>query len=1497
MRKPRRFGREKSCISHISLREIWGTHRCCWAKLAVVITAGLLCCKAQAANCNLASGASQSAIVAALAAASAGTCSGGPNVVTFAPGGTFGPITSTVTIPCGANMFGSTVPYSQTPNQTATITGSPSFTGWGFQTTAGCSAPQTIQYLAWNGEQPTVSGGGGGFLEIVAGTANLTVQNNWLHGVTAPSTDGGATGQNIQANLINFGGGISGAVTNNVTIQNNIFGSTSLSDCAGAMTEVDTENGGGYCNGIGIGANVVNVTVQNNIFHYLEEGVKFYEGQGECNPLTVNGNDFSHIQRIMYETQCNNITAAMNMNIEYNSFHDRGNSGISGQQNYDLSVANGCTSPTPNNPTNCVTNIDYNFDLGPNGQADVGVEVWGGTGTNANYNLLQGYLYNGITWSASGLFTFNNNTFNLVANGPDNTNCTLGTGGFWNREKNGETATPSCTGNTFSNAITGTIASAAPTLSPASGSFSGSVVVTLTNPGLNRDANTTDWCTTDGSTPVPGSGTAVPHYNGGSLTITSTTKLQCVGMWGAPNQPYSYTSGYGYVPSSLVSATYTAASGYYLSPSGSDSAAGTSSAPWLTPNHALSCGQTITALPGTYAAANFQSGHWGTVSCPAGNNVVWLQCQTFDACKITSASGDAMWVDQSYWGVQGWENSTSVTANGACFHAGPSGSSTIHHIIFANDVANGCMGGGFTAYRASTTASVDYLAFVGDVAYNAAQGSGACYSGLNIYEPIASDTNTGTHMFVAGNFAYANVDGDPCAGTAPTDGEGVNLDTFDFDQGGGTPYTQQAVVENNISVLNGGRGVYAENNAAGTTHAPIYFRYNTLFGNNSQASQASCSGNGDLSTYNALNLTATYNLVQTDSATMCSSPQAKYAMAVSAVNPSVVFDYNFADGVGGNNTYIYTGDGFTFGPHNVIGTNPAYVNAANPGPPSCSGTANAPACMATLRSNFTPTITAALPYGYQAPQSGSVNDPLYPAWLCNVTLPPGLVTPGCSAASPQAATPVLSPASESFSGTISVSVTDSTVGSTIYCTSNGTPPTTSSPAYGAPFSVSATSNIQCLAAASGYTASAVGGGTYTLAGPNLTGGYQGNTGSMNTLTVGQAAIQQTAVGTYSDGSTHDLPDAWGNTAVWSSSNASILRVTSSGLISCAAAGTANSLVSSSPGGVSLNEWTWTCYAAPTLQSVTLATTGDVTSINYHATVQILATCHYSDGSTTSCNTADSHGNAVGTWVTSSPAYVTISGAGVATGAAIGSSNLTAVAAGITSSPALALPVTSTATLVSAYLGPTSGSCNPTNSVQFAAYCHYTAGADQSCTVTDMYGDAVTGWTSGTIADVTIGNVGSAHPGLAACVAAGSSSITATVNGTLGSSASTVTVTNSAITLTGISISTTGGVTGLAVGATNQLQATCTYSDGSTTSCTTTDAHGNVASAWASSNPLFATVSSSGLATGVGTGLATFTANAGGHSSTAIPLAVSVLPPGTYNITITGPVTLTGTVHF
>jgi len=433
---------------------------------------------------------------------------------------------------------------------------------------------------------------------------------------------------------------------------------------------------------------------------------------------------------------------------------------------------------------------------------------------------------------------------------------------------------------------------------------------------------------------------------------------------------------------------------YFLSPTGNDSNDGTSAATaWASPKHSLNCGDVISAAAGSYSAANFNVGHWGTVTCPGGANVAWLQCEVFDTCRITSNTSDGMWVDQSYWGVQGWEVTTSGYIYGACFHAGPSGGS-VHHVVFANNVASGCMGGEFNAYDKSTGASVDYIAYVGNIAYNTAQGSGACYSGLNIYQPIASDASPGTHMYIAGNFSYRNMEPSICAGTAPTDGEGVNLDTFDFRQGGGSPYLQQAVVENNILVGNGGRAIEVENSNAGPSPAPIYLEYNTTYGNNATPTGAYCQGNGEIGVVAAYNVTVTHNLVQTNAVTGCSG-YAIYGLEVSQDNNTDKVDNNWVGSLNGNNTFLYASGSFAFGPANVLGTSPNFANPAIPPAPSCSGSANVPACMQTLIANFTPSTQAALSYGYQPSTMAQVYDPLFPRWLCNVNLPSGLVTMGC----------------------------------------------------------------------------------------------------------------------------------------------------------------------------------------------------------------------------------------------------------------------------------------------------------------------------------------------------------------------------------------------------------------------------------------------------------------------------------------------------------------------
>jgi len=405
-------------------------------------------------------------------------------------------------------------------------------------------------------------------------------------------------------------------------------------------------------------------------------------------------------------------------------------------------------------------------------------------------------------------------------------------------------------------------------------------------------------------------------------------------------------------------------------------------------------------------------------------------------------------------------------------------------------------------------------------------------------------------------------------------------------------------------------------------------------------------------------------------------------------------------------------------------------------------------------------------------------------------------------------------------------------------------------------------------------------------------------GNANTMTVG-GTLQFTATCTYSDGSTTSCnnPDAHGNQVTgWSSSNTANVTINSSGLATGVGAGTSNIQATLTGGKVS-QLWGLTVSAATvTLSSVSLATTGGISSLMIGATNQLIATCHYSDGSTTSCNTIDAHGNSVSTWTSSAPSVATVNAGGLVSAVAVGSTNLSATVAGIMNTTPLSVTV-APPTLQGAYLG-TPGSANTMTvggTLQFSAFCVY-ATQTTNCSVADIYGNAVTTWTSTDTTKATVGAVGSPHPGLATAVGAGSVNIQAVI-GSKYSSPWTVTISAPSVSLASVSLAATGGVTSVNVGGTNQLEATCTYSDGSTTVCNTADAHGNSATGWTSSNPSLATVSSSGLVSGVATGMPSFTATAGGHTSAALPLTVNLIPPGNYTITITGPVTITGTVHF
>jgi Bacterial Ig-like domain (group 2)/Chitobiase/beta-hexosaminidase C-terminal domain len=457
-------------------------------------------------------------------------------------------ITSPITVPCSVSLGGPPVGWAPGNIYTAKINSAVSAGNYPLNFPA-CTAATSIQYLSCNGGRPSPDGGG--CIYIAAGVSNITVTENYLYG-----NQGNAGGGNyMEDSLLYFDGSKTATVDSNDTITWNQFGQSG--DCSNLMSNYSyggLSGNGGFCNGLGIHDGMSNMVADYNIFSYQEQGMKVFENQGQCVNCYIEYNDFNNIHRIMFETQANiGGNQPTSMFIDYNSIHDQYDTNYG---SWGFSAANGCNS-------GCVTHTDYNVlinnvQAANGGQYTPGaIEIWGSNGTTDNYNLVQGYWANGLDTSSDGQFVESNNTFCMAAGG---STAPPGSGGYFNNEnENPQPYVPTATGNTFSNSPTCAQTSVTPTISPASGSFTGSQTVTFTTTGANRDANTGVWYTTDGSTPVPGSGTALYVPSGGTATVTTNT-VKAVGMWGAQNQPVSYPSGYGYVPSAVVTANYTSGS-------------------------------------------------------------------------------------------------------------------------------------------------------------------------------------------------------------------------------------------------------------------------------------------------------------------------------------------------------------------------------------------------------------------------------------------------------------------------------------------------------------------------------------------------------------------------------------------------------------------------------------------------------------------------------------------------------------------------------------------------------------------------------------------------------------------------------------------------------------------------------------------------------------------------------------------------------------------------
>lgn len=207
--------------------------------------------------------------------------------------------------------------------------------------------------------------------------------------------------------------------------------------------------------------------------------------------------------------------------------------------------------------------------------------------------------------------------------------------------------------------------------------------------------------------------------------------------------------------------------------------------------------------------------------------------------------------------------------------------------------------------------------------------------------------------------------------------------------------------------------------------------------------------------------------------------------------------------------------------------------------------------------------------------------------------------------------------------------------------------------------------------------------------------------------------------------------------------------------------------------------------------------------------------------------------------------------------------------------------TSTAkTLTSISVSPATANVSAGDTQQFTATAKYSDGstANVSSSVTWVVG-------SSSIATINSG-------GLLTAVAAGSTSVTASLSGMSGTASLDVQTVTVSKTLKSIAV--TPLTASVNIGSTQQFIATATFSDGSTAT---------IAATWTTSSASIATVSSSGVATGVAAGSATVTAASGTISGTAaltvnsnIVTGISVTP-ASVSLTVGGTQQFTATATY
>ena len=321
--------------------------------------------------------------------------------------------------------------------------------------------------------------------------------------------------------------------------------------------------------------------------------------------------------------------------------------------------------------------------------------------------------------------------------------------------------------------------------------------------------------------------------------------------------------------------------------------------------------------------------------------------------------------------------------------------------------------------------------------------------------------------------------------------------------------------------------------------------------------------------------------------------------------------------------------------------------------------------------------------------------------------------------------------------------------------------------------------------------------------------------------------QLSATGTFTDGSTMDLTQS----ASWSAAPSTSVALNATGLLKAVATGSVQ--VSAQSQGVTGSAMV--TVMPPAL--VSIAVTPNQSDVPVGRTQQLTATGTYTDGSTADITT-------LAAWSSSPSALASVNAVGLVSGVAIGNVLVSASYQGKLGQAAVTVP-----NLIFITISPNPSSLPKGTTEQLTATGLYNDGSKFDLTQSALW---ATSPSSTAAIDTT---------GLVKGMGVGTAQVSAQYQGVTGNASLTV-----APPIV-VSINVTPNWSSVAVGKSEQLHATGTFSDGSTSDLTLT-------ALWASTETAVASVSVHGSTTGSAAGVTPITASSGGVRGAAVVTVLS-----------------------